>query len=58
MLHEKSMSGDMEVSTSTAAALFLECLDRPENRYGRYGCASLSSMSMSTVGVDGARFYL
>ena len=30
-------------------------LDRPENRYGRYGCASFSSISTSTIGVDGAR---
>ena len=27
-------------------------LDRPENRYGRYGFASCSSISISTVGVD------
>ena len=28
--------------------------DRPENRYGRYGFASFDSLSISTVGVDGA----
>ena len=30
-------------------------LDKPENRYGRYGFASFSSISIPTVGVDGAR---
>ena len=30
-------------------------LDRPENRYGRYGLASFPSKSISTVGVDGTR---
>ena len=30
-------------------------LDRPENRCGRYGFASFSSISISTVGVDGAK---
>ena len=34
------------------------CLDRPENRYGRYGFAKFSSMSISTVGVDGTRVSL
>ena len=33
-------------------------LDKPENRYGRYGFASFSTVSMSTVGVDGARVSL
>ena len=29
-------------------------LDRPENRYGRYGFASFSGISISTIGVAGA----
>ena len=29
-------------------------LDRPENRYGRYGFPSFYSIFISTVGVDGA----
>ena len=29
-------------------------LDRPKNRYGRYGFPSFYSISISTVGVDGA----
>ena len=33
-------------------------LDRPENYYGRYGFASFSSVSVSTVGMDGARVSL
>ena len=33
-------------------------LDRPENRYGRYGFASFSGISISTVGWDGARISL
>ena len=30
-------------------------LDRPKNRYGRYGFPSFYSNSISTVGVDGVR---
>ena len=32
-------------------------LDRPENRYGRYGFASSSSISISAVGLDGTRIF-
>ena len=32
-------------------------LDRPENCYGRYAFACFSSISISTVGVDGARVF-
>ena len=31
-------------------------LDRRKNRYGRHGFPSVYSISISTVGVDGARF--
>ena len=33
-------------------------LDRPKNRYGRYGFPSFYIISISTVGVDGARVCL
>ena len=33
-------------------------LDRPENFHGRYGFASFSSISISTVGLEGARVCL
>ena len=33
-------------------------LDRPENRYGRCGFASFSSISISTIGLHGARVSL
>ena len=33
-------------------------LDRPENCYGRYAFASFSSISISTVGLDGTRVSL
>ena len=52
-------AGETKVSTSTVAALFSKNgLDRPKNRYGRYGFPSFNSISMSTVGVDGARVCL
>ena len=40
------------------AALLENGLDRPKNRYGRYGFPSFSSIFISTVGVDGARVCL
>ena len=33
-------------------------LDRPKNRYGRYGFPGFYSISISTVGVDEARVFL
>ena len=33
-------------------------LDKPEKHYGRYGSATFSSISISTVGLDGARVSL
>ena len=33
-------------------------LDKPKNRYGGYGFPSFYSISISTVGVDGARVCL
>ena len=38
-----------------AGPLLENGLDRPEHRYGKYGFASFSSSSISTVGVAGAR---
>ena len=38
-----------------SGALLKNGLDRPEHRYGRYGFASLPSISTSTLGVDGTR---
>ena len=56
---QKPFPGEIKVSTFTVAALFSKNgLDRPENRYGRYGFASFYSISISTVGVDGARVCL
>ena len=54
-----SKSGEIKVSTSTVAALFSKNgLDRPKNRYGRYGFPSFYSIFTSTAGVDGARVCL
>ena len=48
--------GKIKVSTSTLAAPLLENgVDRPENFYGRHSFACFSSISISTTGVDGAR---
>ena len=33
-------------------------LDRPKNRYGRYGFPSFYNISISTVGMDEARVFL
>ena len=52
----RAPSGEIKVSTSTCQGPLLEIgLDRSENRYGRYGFASFPRISISTVGVDGAR---
>ena len=64
-----TVSAVMAVSVMTAAPLKLNPgeikvplvkngLDRPKNRYGRYGFRSFYSIFISTVGVDGARVCL
>ena len=51
-----STSGEMKLSTSTVAALFSRmALTGERIAYGRYGFAIFPSISVSTVGVDGAR---
>ena len=50
--------GNESIYLHRSSPLVENGLDRPENRYGRYGFASFSSISMSTLGVDGARVCL
>ena len=47
--------GNESIYLHRSGPLLENGLDRPENRYGRYGFASFSSISISTVGLDGAR---
>ena len=50
--------GNKSICLHRSGPLLENDLDRPENRYGRYGFASSSSISISTVGLDGARVSL
>ena len=47
--------GNGSIYLNRSGPLLENGLDRPENRYGRYGFASCPSIFISTVGVDGAR---
>ena len=47
--------GNQNIYLHRSGPLLENGLDRPENRYGRYGLASFSSISISTIGVDGTR---
>ena len=50
--------GEETIYLHRSGPLLENGLDRPENRYGRYGFAGFYSISISTVGVDGARVCL
>ena len=50
-----SAGGNKCIYLHRSGPLLENGLDRPENRYGRYVFASFPSISISTVGVDGAR---
>ena len=52
---DHSTWGKESIYPHRSGPLLEKGLDRPENRYGRYGFASFPSISISTVGVDGAR---
>ena len=50
-----SNRGLQNIYLHRSAPLLENGLDRPKNRYGRYGFPSFYSIFISTVGVDGAR---
>ena len=50
--------GNESIYLHRSSPLLENGLDRPKNRYGRYGFPSFYSISISTVGVDGARLSL
>ena len=50
--------GDQSIYLHCSGPLLENGLDRPEHRYGGYGFASFYSISISTIGVDGARVCL
>ena len=55
----KSMvQGNETIYLHRSGPLLENGLDRPKNRYGRYGFPSFHSISISTVGVDEARVFL
>ena len=47
--------GNQSIYLHRSGPLLESGLDRPENRYGRYGFVSLSRICISTLGVDEAR---
>ena len=53
-----SCRGNETIYLHRSGPLLENGLDRPKNRYGRYGFPSFYSISISTVGVDGARVCL
>ena len=50
--------GNESIYLHRSGPLLENGLDRPKNRYGRYGFPSFYSISISTVGVEGARVFL
>ena len=50
--------GNQSIYLHRSIPLLENGLDRPKNRYGRYGFPSFDSIFVSTVGVDGARVCL
>ena len=50
--------GDQSIYLHHSGTLLENGLDRPKNRYGRYGFPSFYSISISTAGVDGATICL
>ena len=52
------IKGIQSIYLHRSGALLENGLDRPENYYGRHGPASFYSISLSSVGVDGARVCL
>ena len=50
--------GNESIYLHRSGPLLEDGLNRPKNRYGRFGFASFSSISISTVGLDGARVSL
>ena len=47
--------GNQSIYLHRSGPLLENGLDRPKNRYGRYGFPSFYRISISPVGVDGAR---
>ena len=54
----KLSRGNQSIFLHRSGPLLKNGLDRPKNRYDRYGFPSFSSISISTVGMDGARVCL
>ena len=50
--------GNQSIYLHRSGPLLENSLDRPKNCYGRYGLPSFYSISISTVGLDGARVCL
>ena len=50
-----SYRGNQSIYLHRSGPLLENGLDRPKNRYGRYGFPSFYRISISTVGVDGSR---
>ena len=50
--------GNQSIYLHCSGPLLENGLDRPKNRYGRYGFPSFYSISVSTVGMEGARVCL
>ena len=53
-----NLLGNESIYLHRSGPLLDNDLDRPKYRYGRYGFPSFYSISISTVGVDGARVCL